>query len=111
MKRFREFSEQETLNESRLLRKGVATVFAMKVRNEGKRLVRSAASAKTALRHRPSDTAEEQLRRVQDGLSELADVTVSQRRMLGHLTSIVVSGQLFNERTNRQLEKLLKNRP
>jgi Mg2+ and Co2+ transporter CorA len=83
----------------------------MKVRNEGKRLERSAGLAKTALRYKPSDTTEEQLRRVQDGLSELADVTVSQRRMIGHLTSIVVSGQLFNERTNRQLGKLLKNRP
>jgi len=110
MKTFREFSEEDSLTESRLLRKGVGTVFAMKVRNEGKRLERSAASAKSALRHRPSDTTEEQLRRVQDGLSELADVTVSQRKMLGHLTSIVLSGHLFNERTNKQLERLLRGR-
>ena len=48
MKRFREFSEEESLTESRLLRKGVATVFAIKVRNEGKRLERSATLAKTA---------------------------------------------------------------
>jgi hypothetical protein len=48
MKRFREFSEEESLTESRLLRKGVATVFAIKVRKEGKRLERSATLAKTA---------------------------------------------------------------
>jgi len=46
--------------------------------------------------NKSGDSTEEQFRRVQDGLSELTNVAVSQRRMTGHPTSIVLSGQLFN---------------
>lgn len=103
------FSEiQDELNENRLLRKGVATVFAAKSRSEGNKVERHLASAKNALRHRPNDNTEEQMKRLQEGLIEMCDANIALRRQLGAVTAIVLSGQLINERTNKQLEKLSK---
>ena len=95
------------MNENRLLRKGVATVFAAKSRSEGNKVERHLASAKNALRHRPNDNTEEQVRRLQDGLIEMCDANIALRKQLGAMTAIVLSGQLMNERTNRQVENLL----
>ncbi|MDB2488094.1 hypothetical protein N9X59_02890 [Alphaproteobacteria bacterium] len=95
------------LNENRLLRKGVATVFAAKSRSEGNKVERHLASAKNALRHRPNDNTEEQVRRLQEGLIDMCDANIALRKQLGAVTAIVLSSQLMNERTNRQVEKLL----
>ena len=103
------FSEiQYELNENRLLRKGVATVFAAKARNEGKKVEQNLRAAKSVLQPRAGDTTEEQLKRLQDGLIEMCDANIALRRQLGAVTAIVLSGQFLNERTNKQLEKLLK---
>ena len=103
------FSEiQYELNENRLIRKGVAAAFAVKSRNEGKKVEQNLTAAKNALRHRAGDTTEEQVKRLQEGLIEMCDANIALRRQLGAVTAIVLSGQLLNERTNQQLEKLLK---
>jgi hypothetical protein len=103
------FSEiQDELNENRLLRKGVATAFAVKSRNEGKKVEQNLTAAKNALRHRAGDTTEEQVKRLQEGLIEMCDANIALRRQLGALVAICVSGQLLNERTSKQLEQLLK---
>ena len=98
------------LNENRLLRKGVATVFAAKARNEGNKVERQLQSAKNALRHRPNDNTEEQVRRLQEGLIDMCDANIALRKQLGAVTTIVLSSQLMNERTNQQLERLLKQK-
>jgi len=36
------------------------------------------------------------------------DANIALRHQLGAITAIVVSGQLFNERTNQQLERIIK---
>ena len=99
---------QDELNENRLLRKGVATVFAAKARNEGKKVEQNLAAAKNALRPRAGDTTEEQVKRLQEGLIDMCDANIALRRQLGAVTAIVLSGQLLNERTSKQLEQLLK---
>ena len=43
-----------------------------------------------------------------EGLIQMCDANIALRHQLGAITAIVVSGQLFNERTNTQLEKILK---
>jgi hypothetical protein len=65
-------------------------------------------SAKNVLRPRPNDTTEEQVKRLQEGLIQMCDANIALRHQLGAITTIVVSGQLFNERTNQQLEKILR---
>jgi hypothetical protein len=65
-------------------------------------------SAKNVLRPRPNDTTEEQLKRLQEGLVQMCNANIALRHQLGAITAIVVSGQLFNERTNAQLERIIK---
>lgn len=110
MKTFKEIrgADTEDLTESRLLRKGIAAAYAVRARNEGKKVERELASAKNVLRPRQKDTTEEQISRLQEGLIQMCDANIALRHQLGAITAIVVSGQLFNERTNAQLEKILK---
>ena len=110
MKTFKEIrgTDTEDLTESRLLRRGIATAYGLRARNEGKKVEMELNSAKNALRPRPNDTTEEQVKRLQEGLIQMCDANIALRHQLGAITAIVVSGQLFNERTNTQLEKILK---
>ena len=112
MKTFEEIrgGDTEGLIESRFLRKGIATAYAVRARNEGKKVEMELNSAKNALRPRPNDTTEEQVKRLQEGLIQMCDANIALRHQLGAITAIVVSGQLFNERTNQQLEKVLRCR-
>jgi hypothetical protein len=110
MKTFNEIrnSNNDDLSENRLLRKGFAAAYAVRVRNEGKKVERELASAKNVLRPRAGDTTEEQVKRLQEGLIQMCDANIALRHQLGAITAIVVSGQLFNERTSKQLEKIFK---
>ena len=112
MKTFKEIRDTDTedLNESRLLRRGIATAYGLRARNEGKKVEMGLNSAKNTLRPRPNDTTEEQVKRLQEGLIQMCDANIALRHQLGAITTIVVSGQLFNERTNAQLEKALRGR-
>ena len=112
MKTFEEIrgGDTESLTESRFLRKGIATAYGVRARNEGQKIERELSSAKNLLRPRPNDTTEEQLKRLQEGLIQMCDANIALRHQLGAITAIVVSGQLFNERTNQQLEKVLRGR-
>jgi len=55
-----------------------------------------------------NETAEEQIKRLQEGLIEKCDANIALRKQLGAMTAIIVSGQLMNERTNKQLGFLLR---
>lgn len=106
MKTFKEIrnSNNSQIYESRLLRKGFAAAYAVRARNEGNKIERELASAKNTLRPRAGDTTEEQVNRLQEGLIQMCDANIALRHQLGAITAIVVSGQIFNERTNKQLE-------
>jgi hypothetical protein len=103
-----EFENPKELNESRLLRKGVAAAYAMRARNEGKKVEQNLSNAKQTLRHRPKESIDDQVKRLQEGLIEICDANIALRKQLGAMTAIIVSGQLMNERTNKQIEKLVK---
>ena len=105
-----EIENQKELNESRFLRKGVATAYAMRARNEGKKVEQNLSNAKQTLRPRSNETAEEQIKRLQEGLIEICDANIALRKQLGAITAIIASGQLMNERTNLQVEKLLRKK-
>ena len=109
MKTFDEVREQggpEVLEESRLLRKGAALAFAARARGDGLKLERKIASAKDTLRPRAGDSLEEQMKRIQEGLIEMCEAQLEQRRLLGNLTAIVVSGQLLGERNSATLQRI-----
>ena len=105
----KKFSDlRDELNESRLLRKGVALSFATKARSEGQKIERELSNAKQTLRPKAGDTLDEQVKSLQEGLMSVGNAMVAQRKMIGALVAICVSGQLLNERTSKQLEQLLK---
>ena len=109
MKTFDEIRGQgglEVLEESSLLRKGATLAFAAKARGDGQRLEQKLASAKATLRPRAGDSLEEQMKRIQEGLIEMCEAQLEQRRLLGNLTAIVVSGQLLGERNNATLQRI-----
>ena len=110
MKTFNEIrnSNNDDLNENRLLRKGIATAYAVRARNEGKKIEMELNSAKNSLRPRAGDTTEQQMKRLQEGLIQMCDASIALRHQLGAITAIILSGQLLNERTNAQLESILR---
>lgn len=112
MKTYKELKQElkkpNELKESRLLRKGVATAYAMRARNEGKKVEQNLSKAKQTLRPRGNETIEDQVKRLQEGLIDMCAANIAFRKQLGAMTAIIVSGQLLNERTNKQVEKLVK---
>ena len=105
-----EIENREDLKESRLLRKGVATAYAIRARNEGKKVEHNLSNAKQTLRPRSNETAEEQIKRLQEGLIEMCDANISLRKQLGAMTAIIVSGQLLNERIRKVVRGLERKR-
>ena len=103
-----ELKNRNELNESRLLRKGVAVAYGLRARNEGKKVEQNLSNAKQTLRPRSNESIEDQVKRLQEGLIEMCDANISLRKQLGAMTAIIVNGQLMNERTNRQLAKFTK---
>ena len=112
MKTYKELNqdldEPIELKESRLLRKGVAAAYAMRARNEGKKVEQNLSNAKQTLRPRSNEATEEQIKRLQEGLIEMCDANIALRKQLGAMTAIIVSGQLLNERTSKQFNKFFK---
>jgi hypothetical protein len=108
MKTFKEIRDADTedLTESRLLRRGIATAYGLRARNEGKKVEMELNSAKNILRPRPNDTTEEQVKRLQEGLVQMCDANIALRHQLGAITAIVTTAVLLNERTNRQLKRM-----
>ena len=39
----------------------------------------------------------------------MCDANIALRKQLGAMTAVILSGQLLSERTNKQIEKLVKN--
>ena len=105
-----ELENRDDLKESRLLRKGVAATFGLRARNEGKKVEQNLSKAKQTLKPRSNETTEEQVKRLQEGLIEMCDANIALRKQLGAVTAIIVSGQLLNERTQKQMERLIRER-
>ena len=103
-----ELENRDDLKESRLLRKGVAATFGLRAVNEGKKVEQNLSNAKQTLRPRSNENAEEQIKRLQEGLIEICDANIALRKQLGAITAIIVSGQLFNERTHEKVSTLFK---
>ena len=111
MKTFEEIrgtAETEDLNESRLLRKGVALLFARSAKKHGDDAHKSFNDAKQKIKGNPLDTDGERLATLQDGLQDLCDGLISIRKQNGAITGIMTTAVLFNERTSQQLGKIIR---
>ena len=111
MKTFEEIrgtAETEDLNESRLLRKGGALLFARSAKKHGDDAHKSFNDAKQKIKGNPLDTDGERLASLQDGLQDLCDGLISIRKQNGAITGIMTTAVLFNERTSQQLGKIIR---
>jgi len=111
MKTYKEMAQQQELNELSILRTGSALVFATKVRTSGDKVEQHIRSALGDFNKAKSqDKIDKKIDAMVDGLTELAQAVVQQRMMLGNMTGISVSQSILNQRTNKQMIKLLKRR-
>tara|TARA_B100000787_G_scaffold162686_1_gene143692 strand:+ start:1548 stop:1886 length:339 start_codon:yes stop_codon:yes gene_type:complete len=111
MKTFEEIrgtDEIEDLNESRLLRKGGALLFARSAKKHGDDAHKSFNDAKQKIKGNPLDTDGERITSLQEGLLDLCDGLISIRKQNGAITGIMTTAVLFNERTSQQLEKIIR---
>jgi len=111
MKTYKEMKQQQELNELNILRTGSALVFGNNVRNAGNKLQRNTSNAisdfSTA---KKQDETDKKIDAMLDGLAELSQAVFQQRIMLGNMTGISVSQSILNQRTNKEITKLLKRR-
>jgi hypothetical protein len=103
-------AETEDLNESRLLRKGGALLFARSAKKHGDDAHKSFNDAKQKIKGNPLDTDGERLNSLQNGMMNLCDGLISLRKQNGAITGIMTTAVLLNERTSQQLEKVLRER-
>ena len=103
MKTFNEIrnSNNDDLSENRLLRKGIATAYAVRARNEGKKIEMELNSAKNALKPRSGDTTEEQIRRLQEGLIKMCDANIALRHQLGSITALGLINIVMTEKNKK----------
>ena len=110
MKTFNEIRNPnlEDLRESRLIRKGGVLILARSAKRHGDDATKSLNNAKQKIKGSTLDTAEDQLKSIQDGLLDLCDGLISMRKQNGAITGIVTTSALLNERTNSQLSDAIK---
>ena len=101
-------AETEDLNESRLLRKGGALLFARSAKKHDDDAHKSFNDAKQKIKGNPLDTDGERLASIQYGLVDLCDGLISIRKQNGAITGIMTTAVLLNERTSQQLEKIVR---
>ena len=110
IKTFEEFMETEPqdLIESRLLRKGGVLILARSAKRHGDDASRSLNDAKRKIKGSPVDSDNERLKSLQEGLQDLCNGLISIRKQNGAITGIVTTAVLMHERTDKQVQKLLK---
>jgi len=111
IKTFEEFMETEPqdLIESRLLRKGGVLLLARSAKKHGDDATRSLEDAKRKIKGSPLDSDNERLKTIQEGFQDLCDGLISIRKQNGAITGIVTTAVLMHERTDKQVQKLLRN--
>ena len=110
MKTFDEFLQVEDLNESRFLRKTTALLLAGQSKKHGDDAVRHLKSAQQKFKRRGLDTPEERIQRLSEGFDDLCEGLISLRKQNGSAVGISLSAVLMSERSNQQLQNILRKK-
>ena len=114
MKSFKEFNETNsptTLDESRLIRKGLGIVYGRNSRNFGNQSVQNFKSAQQDLsRTNNNDNLDKRIQGLEQGLIKISEGMINMRYQIGSLVSMVNVLILINERTDDQFRKLMVRR-
>jgi len=118
MKSFIEFHQSEDgssdgeqqINESRsFLRKGAATLFAAQSRNHSKQALQSFKQAQTALNGIEGKSSDEKLDAVAEALEGLLTGLEQMTKQANQSSAISLTNALLNERSDRQILKLVQS--
>ena len=105
------FDDEQQINESRsYLRKGAATLFSAQSRNHSKQALVSFKQAQTALNGIEGKTLDEKLDAVAQALQELLTGLEQMTKQANRSSAISLTTALMNERSDRQILKLLRSR-
>ena len=111
MKSFKDFTEsnKDSLNESRLLRKGLGLAFARQSKTHGDKSVQNFKILQRLLSN-PSKNMDSRIENIEKGLIEHAEGMINLRKQIGSVASMINLAILMNERTNKQMSKLSRKR-
>ena len=102
---------EQQINESRsFLRKGAATLFAAQSRNHSKQALVSFKQAQTALNGIEGKSSDEKLNALADALEVLLTGLEHMTKQANQSSAISLTTALMNERSDRQILKLLRSR-
>ena len=103
--------EPELLSEFRIIRGTSAVVLASKSKQHGDKCVQHARRGQSHLnRIKSNDTPEEQLAHIKDALEEMFDCIIDTRLQIGSFVGIALASVLISERSNKELNKILKQK-
>jgi hypothetical protein len=110
-KTYDELREETQLNEFSIKRTGSTLFFASQVRAAGLRLETNIGRAKGSFSaSKKAKTTDEKLDYMMDGMKEMSDAFYHQRVMLGNITGLTLSAALTQERSDKQMAKLMKGK-
>jgi hypothetical protein len=98
------------LQESRLLRKGVALLLARSAKKSGDTAETHFNNAQRSFTKKPDQSLEDQMKSLLEGLNEMCDGLIYLRKQSGSITGIATTAVLLNEKTDKQISLLLKKR-
>jgi len=102
---------EQRINESRsFLRKGAATLFAAQSRNHAKQALVSFKQAQTALNGIEGKSSDEKLDAVAEALEGLLTGLEQMTKQANQSSAISLTTALLNERSDRQILKLVQGR-
>jgi len=101
----------EELNEIRFIRGAAAISFAAKAKQSGDKVVQHARRGKGHLtKLRKDDSIEDKIDVLSDALDEMFESLIQTRFQVGNLVAICVASTLISERSDKTLNRIMKQR-
>ena len=107
---FKDFMDDEELQEGRLIRKGLGLLYSRQSKSYGDKSVQHFNRVKQELsKPVPEGDLDKRLDNLEKGFIELSEGMVQLRYQIGSLVSMVNISILLSERTDQQMKRLKKS--
>jgi len=107
---FKDFMDDEELQEGRLIRKGLGLLYSRQSKTFGDKSVQHFNRVKQELsKPVPEGDLDKRLDNLEKGFIELSEGMVQLRNQIGSLVSMVNISILLSERTDQQMKRLKKS--
>ena len=107
---FKDFMDDEELQEGRLIRKGLGLLYSRQSKSYGDKSVQHFNRVKQELsKPVPDGDLDQRLDNLEKGFIELSQGMVQLRNQIGSLVSMVNISNLRSERTDQQMKRLKKS--